>query len=466
MPRSRRAPNSGRSRLPRRRGVSVEEREYGFVARYTTPHGKRPSLPARPTWLEAFIAACEEMDKIERARFRDPRASRMTFAQLVRGHYLPTYAHAAGNTVKNIHSHLGDDTGQAARKGGKNQRATRYQLLPVFGDLELASIGPQDVRAWQAGLVREGFAHTTIKAKRTALRAILEIAKVNGWIDLNLVDAVPAPPKRQSSDEDRVIVPDEWVRIRAQLSGRATLLFCDVALDAGLRYEDVTGLRPVDLVDATRLDPQHFWIRQVVTWPGKRFTADGRQFELKEPKGRRWRKVAVSRHLFRSLLDYIDDCRLAPEALIFDHARLRAEHSVRRTRDPLPEQAPSGRYVNPTTGRSGAHGRYTTYSLGCRCPFCRNANSEYRFWWARARGRQAAQPWLEDGFLDSRRDAVDPVEYHWFNRAVWTPAVRDAGLDWAPTFHDLRHAMVLVARRRSRLADCPARRRPRLNPHN
>jgi integrase len=439
MPRHR---SKERSRLPRRRGVTVEERDYGFIARYTAPKGKRPSLPARPTWLEAFEAGCAEMDKIERARFRDPRGARMTFVQLVRDHYLPTYAHAAGNTVKNIHSHLGDGSGEATRKGAKNKRAARFQLLHVFGDLEIRSIGPQDVRVWQADLVGGGFAHATIRAKRLVLRGILEIARVNGWIDLNPVDAVPMPPKRQSTDEDRVITPDEWMRMRAQLSGRATLLLCDLALDAGLRYEEVTGLRPVDVVDGTSRDPQHLWIRQVVAWPGKRFTSEGKPYEIKEPKGRRWRKVAVSSQLFRSLLDYIDACDLTPEALIFDYGRLRAEHSLRRSRDPLPEETPSGRYLNPKTQRSGAHGRYTTYALGCRCPFCRNAYTEYRFWWARSRGRRAAQPWLEDGFLESRRDAVDPLWYQWFNRSVWCPAVRDAGLDWQPTFHDLRHAMV------------------------
>jgi integrase len=407
-----------------------------------TPAGKRPSLPARPTWLEAFEAACAEMDKIELARFRDPQAARMTFAELVRDHYLPTYAHAAGNTVKNLYSHLGDGTGEAKRKGAKNKRAARFQLLHAFGDLQLCSIGPQDVRVWQAGLVREGFAHSSILAKRSVLRGILEIARVNGWMDLNPVDAVPEPPKRQHFNEDRVISPDEWTRIRAQLSGRATLLLCDLALDAGLRYEDVTGLRPVDLVDATARDPQHVWIRQVVAWPGKKYTTDGKPYEIKEPKGRRWRKVAVSPHLFRSLVDYVEAFDITPGALIFDFGRLRAEHSVRRARDPLPERAPSGRYVSPKTGRSGAHGRYTTYALGCRCPFCRNAYTEYRFWWARSRGRKAAQPWLEEGFIESRRDAVDPVQYHWFNRTVWAPAVENASLDWTPTFHDLRHAMV------------------------
>jgi hypothetical protein len=79
------------------------------------------------------------MDKMERARFRDPQAARMTFAELVRDHYLPTYAHAARNTVKNLRSHLGDGTGEAKRSGAKNKRAARCQLLHVFGDLELAA---------------------------------------------------------------------------------------------------------------------------------------------------------------------------------------------------------------------------------------------------------------------------------------------------------------------------------------
>ena len=81
-------------------------------------------------------------------------------------------------------------------------------------------------------------------------------------------------------------------------------------------------------------------------------------YEIKEPKGRRWRKVL---HLFRSLLGHVDACDLTPEALVIDYGRLRAEHSVRRPRDPLPDETPSGRYVNPKTQRSGMHGRYTTY---------------------------------------------------------------------------------------------------------
>jgi len=40
------------------------------------------------------------MDRVEGARSRDSRAAHMTLAELVRDHYLPTYAPAAGNTLK------------------------------------------------------------------------------------------------------------------------------------------------------------------------------------------------------------------------------------------------------------------------------------------------------------------------------------------------------------------------------
>jgi hypothetical protein len=193
VPRPRQPSRPSRTRaVPRRKGVTVEQRNHGFVPRYTTPDGKRPSLPSRPTWLEAYEAACAEMDRIERARFRDARASQMTFAELVHDHYLPTYVHAAGNTRKNIDSHLGDGTGGAKRQGAKNQRAARFQIMHVFGPLWLREISPQDVRVWQAGLIGEGFAHSTIVAKRSVLRGILEVARSRGGPSLQRSGYAPA----------------------------------------------------------------------------------------------------------------------------------------------------------------------------------------------------------------------------------------------------------------------------------
>jgi hypothetical protein len=150
----------------------------------------------------------------------------------------------------------------------------------------------------------------------------------------------------------------------------------------------------------------------------------------------------VSAPVYDRLRLYIDTHQRAEHALIFDYAFLRAEHAQKRERDPRPARFPKGRYVSPTTGRSGAHGKAHTYSLGCRCPYCRTAASEARFWSRRAKGVQPVAPWLEEGYLADRSGAIDPIKYHWFTRYVFGRAVRAAGLDWTPTFHDLRHGMV------------------------
>jgi integrase len=414
-----------------------------YVGRYTVRPGVRPVLPATDSWDEAFELAAAEQRRVDRGRSRGGQSGRMTFTELVRDHWAPTVIVTSKNTTKNHASHLGDGTGRPQGKGAKAQRAVRFQLLNRFGPMTLAEIGAQDVRSWQSEMVKAGYAHSSILAKRSLLRCILQVAVVNGWIDLNWVDAVPEPPKVQTSDEDQVIAPADWTLIRSRLTGDTTLLLVDTLLDSGVRYGEATALRPVDLIDADEDEPCHLWVRRTVIWPGRRYTDGDQPWEIKEyPKGRRWRRVAVSPALFNRHRAYIEANQVGEGALIFDYGRLRAEHAVQRNRDPLPMHAPTGRYISPKTGRSGAHGRYTTYNLGCRCPFCRNAYSEYRFWWARGRGRRAAQPWLEPDFLSSRGEAIDPCPHQWFGQSVWNPAVREVCLGWEPTLHDLRHAMV------------------------
>ena len=131
----------------------------------------------------------------------------MTFTELVVEHYLPLQGDLSPVTCKNIASHLGDATGRPRAKGAKAERAARYALLPVLGAMELSTIGPQDVRLWQAGLVREHYQRSSILAKRALLRAILELARVNGWLDLNPGTSspgpLPGPRSRQGGVEAR-----------------------------------------------------------------------------------------------------------------------------------------------------------------------------------------------------------------------------------------------------------------------
>lgn len=446
---------TGRSpaRRPTRTGVSVENRVMTdgterFYARYTDLRGKRrvvKSPDGRSTfadWGEAFTSACIEQADAERLSYRSRDGERLLFRDLVSDHYLPSLRDASPNTRKNTASHLGDGSGLPTRHSPTAERAARSQLLYAFGHLPIGAIGPNEVQQWISQMSADGYEHSTLRAKRSLLRTILQVAVDQGWLITNVVNATRLPRAAEKPDEDRVITPEEWAQIRLQLSGEGTLLLSDLALDCGLRYEEVVALRPMDVLAADARNASHVWIRQAITWPGRAYSGGDEPWLVGPTKGKRFRKVAVSDPVFDRLRLYITAHGRQPRSLVFDYPLLRAEHTHAREARPAPVRFPTGRYVSPTNGRSGEHGKAHTYALGCRCPYCRNANTEARFWARRANGAQPAAPWLDEGFLADRGDAVDPVKYHWFSRYVFGNAVQRAEIGWKPTFHDLRHGMV------------------------
>jgi integrase len=441
------------TRRPSRAGVSIESRVMAdgterFYARYTDPRGKRHVVKppdGRSSWAdwgEAFAAACAAQSEVQRLSYRSRDGERLLFRDLVRDHYLPSLRDASPNTRKNTASHLGDGSGVPTRNSRYSDRAARSQLLFVFGHLPIGAIGPSEVQHWISQMRADGYDVATIRAKRSLLRAILRVAVDQGWLVHNVVDATRLPRAPERPDEDRVVTPEEWAQIRLQLTGEGTLLLCDLALDCGLRFEEVTALRPMDVIDGDGRNASHLWIRQAITWPGRAYSGSDEPWLVGPTKGKRFRKVAVTPAIFDRLRLYIQAHGRQPRSLVFDYPLLRAEHAEAREARPAPARFPTGRYVSPTNGRSGEHGKAHTYALGCRCPYCRNANTEARFWARRAKGAQPAAPWLDPAYLADRGDAVDPVKYHWFSRYVFGTAVRRAEIGWTPTFHDLRHGMV------------------------
>lgn len=166
--------------------------------------------------------------------------------------------------------------------------------------------------------------HPRHRAKKSLLKTILQVAVGQGWLTDNVVDRARLPKAVEQPDEDRVITPEEWAQIRLQLSGEGTLLLCDLTLDCGLRFEEVTALRAMDVVDRDERNANHVWIRQAVTWPGRAFTGGEQAWQLGPTKGKRFRKVAVSAPLFDRLRLYIDAHSRGAKALVFDYPLLRA----------------------------------------------------------------------------------------------------------------------------------------------
>ena len=447
-----RAPRSP-ARRPGRVGVSVETRDMvdgieRFYARYTDPRGRRHVVKppdGRSSWAdwgEAFTAACVAQIDAQRLSYRSRDGERLLFQDLVRHHYLPSLRDASPNTRKNTASHLGDGSGVPSRNSPSGERAARSQLLFAFGHLPIGGIGPSEVQQWISQMGADGYDVSTIRAKRSLLRSILRVAVDQGWLVQNVVEATRLPRAVERPDEDRVVTPEEWAQIRLQLAGEGTVLLCDLTLDCGLRYEEVIALRPMDVLDGDSRNAKHVWIRQAITWPGRAYSGGDEPWLVGPTKGKRFRKVAVSVPVFDRLRLHIEAHRRQPRSLVFDYPLLRAEHAQAREARPAPGRFPTGRFISPGNGRSGAHGKAHTYAMGCRCPHCRNANTEARFWARRAKGAQPAAPWLDQTYLADRGDAIDPVKYHWFSRYVFGAAVRRAEIGWTPTFHDLRHGMV------------------------
>lgn len=423
-----------------------------YVSRYTLRDGKRPTAARSKDWTEAFTTAVELQKKVDRGAFGSPEGRTMTVEELVTDFWTPTTDYKA-KSKGTRRSHLGNATAEPNAAGAKNERAAEYSILGTFGKTRLCDLDPKDITAWQKGMIDAGYGHTTVLAKRSLFQSILAVAVMRGWMDFNYVMAVPRPKRRatgRKATEGRGLLPAEFNMIRPHVLGETAGLMVDVKLEAGLRFQTVSGLRAMDVIGPGPLGTQHLYVRQAVNWPVAQdipednVGPDGKKlpYLIEGDKTEDWFRTSIGPETYQRLVAYIDQWKLTPEALIFDHGRIRAEMSQTREEITPPVEKPRGRYVNPSTGRSGEHGRYWTYNYGCHCLDCKNANTEYRFWLARAKGRPALQPWREPGFLQDRHDAVDPLPYWVWYANVWTAAVKASGLDWRPRPHLLRHAMV------------------------
>ncbi|GAC1445402.1 MAG: hypothetical protein NVS3B26_21910 [Mycobacteriales bacterium] len=57
----------------------------------------------------------------------------------------------------------------------------------------------------------------------------------------------------------------------------------------------------MDVVAGDDRNANHLWIRQAITWPGRAYSGGDEPWRLGPPKGKRFRKVAVSSPVFDRL---------------------------------------------------------------------------------------------------------------------------------------------------------------------
>jgi integrase len=235
------------------------------------------------------------------------------------------------------------------------------------------------------------------------------------------VKTPPIPKKVRN-----IVTPQQFEQIHAALPNAATKLLVELDTESGLRWGELTELRPADF----HLAKHTMKVRRVVVELVAKHQPDGQRFLVKEyPKDREHRRIKLSSHIIDAIKDHIETNGIGSNDLLFPIDLLRSTPG--RPRKGVNDV---GLTEPNAAGRRYAHGTITAYNMApCHCADCRKAYAVYRAS-RRTTGngnpRKPPRPVNSDGHIPRS----------WFYQQAWLPAARQAKVEIRVRPHDLRHA--------------------------
>lgn len=377
-----------------------------YTAYFLDGRGRTCSAGTYPSRKGAVAAWQRAETLLASGNQQDPRAGQVQFAAYVSDMWLPN--HVMEPTTRqsyccNLYRHI----------------------VPWFGPMKMVDILPVHVREWVVDLAARGVTPATIRHQKIILSAVFTTALNDFVIRLHPCRGVKSPTV--AVHEYGILTPAEVTTLLAALPSDTARLLVEVAIGSGLRWGELTELRPADLHAASGI----VTITRVVTEINPAFHPDGGRFLLKPyPKNKRSRRFRLDPQLVEQISEHVQRHHLGQEELLFrfdtfgdtkgPSPRLQSVESLGLT-EPNPD------------GRRYGHGSLSAYTAGrCRCLHCRTAFATYRAA-RRAAGHDAPrQPRL--------RSTDGHVPRDWFRQQVWSPACQRAALDPRPRLHDLRHS--------------------------
>ncbi len=304
----------------------------------------------------------------------------------------------------------------------------RY-VLPELGNEKLGTLMPQRIREWVTVLQSPKFKAKppTIQKAKVVLDAILTTAFHDGITQMHAGRHVKIPPV--ASKPRRIVTAEQYASIQEALKDDLMRLLVETDIESGMRWGELTELRPKDLNLRTGV----LTISRAVIELKARDRPEGVRFVVKPyPKDKEWRQIKLAAHTVTKLGEHIRERGLGRDDLIFG-----LTNPITSKRRTLPEELPDPETLGLTEpnehGRRYRHGTPTAYGLGkCRCQRCRDAVASYR---ADRRQKGKDQP--------HRPRPVDTdghIPNSWFRRNVWNKALDEADIGFRVTPHDLRHA--------------------------
>jgi integrase len=296
-------------------------------------------------------------------------------------------------------------------------------IVPWFGSMRMIEIMPADVREWITHLQNEGASAHVIRYCKTILSAIFTAA-LNDVIYLHPVRGVKAPPVAR---KPRVIVtPEQFDKLHLALPPGTMRLLAETDIESGLRWGELTELRPHDIDFNTGI----VTVSRVVVELTPRFHPEGGRFHVKHyPKDQEHRRLRLSTQIIAKLKAHIREHDIGDDDLLFAMPPLPQEPVLRIASD----LAALGFTTPNAAGCRYRHGTLSAYSAGkCRCEHCRGAYAHYR---ARRRASGKDQP---RGQRTVETDGHIPR--WWFRSHIWLPAVAASKLPASAKMQGLRHA--------------------------
>ncbi len=297
-------------------------------------------------------------------------------------------------------------------------------IVDWFGPMRMAEILPSHVREFVTRLEREEVRASSIAYCLTVLSAIFTTALNDQVVFLHPCRGVSSPVTAKKVRQ--IITPEQFDVLYEALVDDAMQLLVETDIESGLRWGELTELRPRDFNLRSRV----VTVSRVVVELVQKFHPDGGRFLVKEyPKDGEHRQVTLSVQLIKKIEAHIAERGLRDDDLLFTLPD-RPEQRILRA---VPDPGVLGWTEKNAAGRSYRHGSLSGYSAGkCRCDHCKTAYAVYRA------ERRA------DGKDSPRGSRVVDTDGHiprrWFRDNVWLGAREAAGLGAGVKVHSLRHA--------------------------
>lgn len=299
-----------------------------------------------------------------------------------------------------------------------------------FGARKIASITRKDIKNLLDDLQANGISNSTIAHLKTALGYVFRQAVDDETITTNPTHRIRIPLAKP--DPTYTLEAKDFSLILKNLPTEGSVLFARFLVASGCRYGEATELRVKDF----NFNSKEVYIRRSVSDIGKELGNGDRFAIVSATKNYTKRTVVLSESLIAEVKAFVKAKALSKDSLVFSK---QAIEKTSKIDTPL-----EGEKSYKKGSRTFLHGTPYSYNVGgCRCGSCKQAVRQYR---SHSRSQSNSKS-TSKSTSKSKSESLSRSNSHlprdkW--RTIWNEAIKQSGIGWYPTTHDLRHANATI----------------------